>query len=162
MSVEFVIPDPAVIAFVCAEARYMDEQRYDEWLSLWASEDVSYWVPCGDDDGDPARQVSIIFDDRTRLEQRINRLKSGTVMAQQGAPFMRRVVSNFELVGSQGDVLEVASNFALGYARGSDQYNWFGRSEHLLREKHDSFEIVRKKVVLINNDQPLPLLQFLI
>ena len=66
--------------FLFLEARLMDEHRYKEWLALWA-EDGLYWVPCNDDDIDPARHVSIIYDDRARIQQRVERLASGGVMA---------------------------------------------------------------------------------
>jgi len=61
----------------------MDEHRYQEWLTLWESSDTLYWVPCNDDDIDPRRQVSIIYDDHDRLVQRVERLLSGTVLALQ-------------------------------------------------------------------------------
>ena len=61
--------DP-VAAFLYREARLMDEHRYQEWLTLWESSDTLYWVPCNDDDIDPRRQVSIIYDDHDRLMQR--------------------------------------------------------------------------------------------
>jgi 3-phenylpropionate/cinnamic acid dioxygenase small subunit len=31
--------------FLYLEARLMDEHRFDEWLSLWALEDATYWIP---------------------------------------------------------------------------------------------------------------------
>lgn len=148
--------------FLVREARLMDEHRYEEWLALWA-DDALYWVPCNHDDVDPTREVSIIYDDRVRLEQRIERLKSGTVLAQDPAPRMRRVVSNVEFDAGAGAELAVESNFVLVYARQSDQQLWAGRSLHLLRRMpEDRFTIVRKKVLLVNCDQEMPLLQFLI
>ena len=52
--------------FLYGEARLMDEHRYQEWLTLWTS-DAVYWVPCGHEDTDPLRQVSIIYDNRAKL-----------------------------------------------------------------------------------------------
>ena len=67
--------------FLFLEARLMDEHRYKEWLALWTDDGV-YWVPCNDDDIDPKRHVSIIYDDRERLEQGIDRLLSGSVLGE--------------------------------------------------------------------------------
>lgn len=139
----------------------MDEGRYEEWLELW-TDDALYWVPCNEDDIDPARSVSIIYDDRERLVQRVERLKSGSVLAQQPRPRMRRVVSNVEIGERSGAELEVASNFVLGIARSGTKHLWIGRSIHGLREAAGGFKIARKKVLLIDNDQEIPLLQFLI
>lgn len=151
----------AIERFLYREARLMDEHRYAEWLALW-TEDASYWVPCNADDIDPRHQVSIIYDDRPRLEQRIDRLISGSVLAQDPPPRMRRLISNVEIVHEQGTELGVQSNFILVKARGGEQQIWAGRSHHLLRRDGVDFKIARKKVLLVNADQEMPLLQFLI
>ena len=74
----------------------MDENAYDEWLSLW-TDDALYWVPCNRDDSDPAREISAIYDDRARLQGRIDRLKSGVAYAQDPKSRMRRLISNIEI-----------------------------------------------------------------
>jgi 3-phenylpropionate/cinnamic acid dioxygenase small subunit len=155
------VPDPLLEHFLYYEARLMDESRYDEWLSLW-TEDAQYWVPCNEDDIDPQRHVSIIYDDHERLVQRVERLKSGSVLAQQPQPRMRRLISNIEVVGRTQADLTVQSNFILGLARAGTKQLWAGRSIHDLRRAGDSFKIARKKVLLIESDQEIPLLQFLI
>ena len=55
--------------FLYREARLMDENAYEEWLSLWAAENVCYWVPGSADEVDPAEQISIIYDNRQRLKR---------------------------------------------------------------------------------------------
>ena len=54
-----MMSDSDIEKFLFREARLMDEHRYDEWLALWTG-DAVYWVPCGHEDTDPLRQVSII------------------------------------------------------------------------------------------------------
>jgi benzoate/toluate 1,2-dioxygenase beta subunit len=147
--------------FLYREALLMDEHRFDEWLSLW-SDPAQYWIPCNADDIDPTRQVSIIYDDRVRLGQRIDRLKSGSVQAMDPRPRMRRLISNIEVDSAGPDELTVGSNFILCMARSGTQQMWSGRTIHLLRRDGSSFKIAKKKVLLINNDQEMPLLQFLI
>ena len=75
---------------------------------------------------------------------------------------MRRVLSNIEVVASDGDGVTVESNFILGSMRAGNKHLWIGRSVHLLRPAEGSFKIARKKVLLIDNDAEIPLLQFLI
>jgi 3-phenylpropionate/cinnamic acid dioxygenase small subunit len=147
--------------FLYLEARLMDEHRYKDWLALW-TDDGLYWVPCNDDDIDPARHVSIIYDDRARLQQRVDRLMSGAVLAQEPKPRMRRVVSNIEIEDAGGGELRVHSNFVLALTRAGGQQVWAGRTIHTLRPGLDAFLIRQKKVLLINADQEMPLLQFLI
>jgi benzoate/toluate 1,2-dioxygenase beta subunit len=147
--------------FLYREARLMDEHAYDEWLSLWA-EDALYWIPCNDDDIDPQRHVSIIYDNRARLEDRIERLKSGAAYAQEPKSRLRRVVSNVEIEeGGNGEVT-VYSNFSLTELRRSRQDTFAGRTVHKLRPQGNSFKIAYKKVLLVNNDEVIDNLTFLV
>lgn len=139
----------------------MDEGRYAEWLGLWTA-DALYWVPCNHDDIDPRSHVSIIYDDRERLEQRVERLLSGSVLAVEPKPRMRRMVSNIELVGNDDRATAVEANFIVGLARASGQQLWIGRTQYQLVRTGDGYKMSRKKVLLINSDQEIPLLQFLI
>ena len=139
----------------------MDEGRYAEWLGLW-TERALYWVPCNHDDIDASSHVSIIYDDRERLEQRVERLLSGSVLAVEPKPRMRRVISNIELVENDDDGVAVEANFIVGVARSSGQQLWIGRSQYRLTRAGDGYKMSRKKVMLINSDQEIPLLQFII
>ena len=162
MSPSRAVSAEAVAAFLYREARLIDEHRYHEWLTLWESSDTLYWVPCNEDDIDPRRQVSIIYDDHDRLSQRVERLLSGSVLAQQPVPKMRRIVSNIELEQEGPDLLAVRSNFILATARAGRQELWAGQALHRLRVYGAAHRIVSKKVLLNNSDQEIPLLQFLI
>jgi 3-phenylpropionate/cinnamic acid dioxygenase small subunit len=147
--------------FLYREARLMDEHAYDEWLSLWA-EDALYWVPCNDDDIDPQRHVSIIYDNRPRLEDRIERLKSGAAYAQEPKSRLRRVVANVEIEEGDNGEVTVYSNFNLTELRRSRQDTFAGRTIHKLRPQGASFKIAYKKVLLVNNDEVIDNLTFLI
>lgn len=148
-----------VEAFLYQEGRLADEGRYAEWLTLWASECV-YRVPCNPSD-DPSRKVSIIFDDRTRLEERIARLESGSVLAQEPRPRMRRLISNVQ-VEHGGDCINVRSNFLLGLVRNGRQDFWMGDVEHQLIGTLTSLQIKEKHVHLINANIPMSSIQFII
>jgi benzoate/toluate 1,2-dioxygenase beta subunit len=152
--------DAEIEKFLFREARLMDEHRYQEWLELWTS-DAVYWVPCAHEDTDPLRQVSIIYDNRAKLEDRIARLQSGSAMAQDPKPRLRRIVSNIEIERAGADAT-AESNFVLVQARGALQYTWCGRSIHKLREHDGGLKIAHKKVLLVNSEQEMPVLQFLI
>lgn len=39
-----------------AEARLLDELRYDEWLNLLTA-DILYWIPCNSRGTDPAHEI---------------------------------------------------------------------------------------------------------
>src|SRR3954452_24491333 len=145
--------------FLYGEARLMDEHRYSDWLALW-DDDGIYWVPCNSEGTDPENEVAIIYDNHSRLTDRIARFESGTVMAQNPKTKMRRVVSNIEIAESNERETTVASNFLLIEVRQLQQIIWAGQSTHRLRMTADGFKIGFKKVILVNNDQELPAMQF--
>ena len=138
-----MMSDSEIAQFLFREARLMDEHRYEEWLTLWADDGV-YWVPCGHEDTDPLRQVSIIYDNRTKLGDRVARLQSGSVMAQDPKPRMRRIISNVEVERAGDAEATVGSNFLLIQARGGAQLIWCGRSIYKLSREASGFKIAHK------------------
>jgi benzoate/toluate 1,2-dioxygenase beta subunit len=148
--------------FLYREARVMDENAYEEWLSMWASDEVCYWVPSSASESDPGDQISIIYDNRTRLVARIKRLASGYAFAQDPKSRVRRVISNIEIDQAADGVVTTWSNFALGEFRRGGQDIFVGRTLHRLRPEGDSFKILLKKVLLINSDGYIDNLTFLV
>ncbi len=147
--------------FIYREARLMDEHRYDEWLALW-TDDAVYWVPSNNDELDPMESVSIIYDDRRRISDRIDRLKSGMAYAQKPPSRMRRVVSNLEVEEGENDEVTVYSNFVLTEIRRGVRNIWSGRTVHRLRMEKGDLKMGFKKVLLLENDAEIPSLVFLI
>lgn len=150
-----------VEAFLYREARLMDEHVYDEWLALW-TEDALYWVPSNDDDIDPERHVSIVYEDKARLEDRIRRLKSGAAYAQDPKSRLSRVISNIEIEESINGELTIHSKFNLTALRRGRMDTFAGRAIYKLRPGGNDFQIAYKKVLLINNDEVIQNLTFLI
>jgi benzoate/toluate 1,2-dioxygenase beta subunit len=152
----------AVEAFLFREARLADENRYDEWLALW-TEDVTYWVPANIDDYDPDEHVSILYDNRERLQDRIARLKSGGAWSQEPQSRMRRVISNIEIEPSRRpDERIVISNFVLGELRRGRDAVYFAQQKHRLRLTAGGLRMAAKTVYLVKNNEPLHNLSFLI
>ncbi|MBI3799700.1 MAG: aromatic-ring-hydroxylating dioxygenase subunit beta [Deltaproteobacteria bacterium] len=147
--------------FLYYEAQLMDEHRYDEWLALW-TDDALYWVPTGRDEIDPKREISLIYDDRVRLQLRVSRLKSGFAHAQEPKSRMRRVVSNIVIEEVEKGEILAYSNFLLAELRRGKQDIFAGRTIHRLRPYQGSFKLAAKRVLLINNDEPINNLTFLI
>lgn len=150
-----------VETFLYREARLMDEHAYDEWLALW-TDDALYWVPCNEDDFNPERHVSIVYENRARLEDRVTRLKSGAAYAQDPKSRLSRVVSNVEIESENDHELIIHSTFNLTALRRVRIDIFAGRVIHKLRCDGDSFKIAFKKVLLINNDLVIHNLTFLI
>ena len=146
--------------FLYREARLMDAHDFDQWLGLWALEDAIYWIPANGDDIDPMRTVSIIYDRRGQLRNRIQRLKD-TLWLKEQAPRLKRLVSNIEIEEQSGDVITVNSSFILAELHRHNQYIWAGTTTHRLVAHNGGFKIRYKKVVLLNNNEALPNMLFL-
>ena len=147
--------------FLYAEARYADEHDYDAWEALW-TEDALYWVPAGGDLTAPAGQMSVIYDNRSRITTRLAQLRTGRRLAQTPPSSLRRIISNIEVLGTEGADIVVGANFMLAESREPGVQIWAGRLTYRLRLVDGELRLAGKQVLLVNRDQPLPTLAFLI
>ncbi|MDQ4138799.1 MAG: aromatic-ring-hydroxylating dioxygenase subunit beta [Actinomycetota bacterium] len=149
--------------FLYREARLADEGDYDGWEALWTDDGV-YWIPANGDDIDPTTQMSIVFDNRSRISLRVRQLKHDKRHAQNPRSRLRRIVGNVELLdgsGAEGETV-VGANFIVYESRERGTTIWGGRTEYRLRRVDDEWRMARKKVMLVDNDRPLSTLAFLI
>ncbi len=151
----------SVEQFLYYEAWCMDENRYDDWLALWEPQ-MAYWVPINNDDDDPKKMVSTVHDNRPQLEQRLTRLKGRLAYAQQPKSRMIRVISNVVVLADGLESVTVTSTFTLGEFRTGHQEVFLGRNVHVLNKHDGQFRMSEKKVLLLNNDDALGNLTFLI
>ena len=149
--------------FLFLEARLADEGDYDGWEALWTDDGV-YWIPANGDDIDPTRQMSIVFDNRSRIALRVRQLKHDKRHSQNPRSRLRRIVGNVELLegGDADEEIVVGANFIVYESRQRGTTIWGGRAEYRLRRIEHRWRMVRKKVMLVDNDRPLSTLAFLI
>lgn len=150
-----------VSRFIYLEADLMDEHRFDEWLQLWSAE-LTYWVPCNEDDIDPSRHVSLIYDDRTSLENRVARLQSPSAHSQIPRSRLRRVISNLVVTEQDDGSLLASSNFLLAESRHHRKNVFAGKNLHTLTKENGQLKIKQKKVLLIDNDDYINNLSFIV
>ena len=147
--------------FLFREARYADEHQYDDWEALW-TDDAIYWVPAQAEDIDPTQQMSVIFDNRSRIATRIKQLHTGKRHAQTPPSRLRRLISNVEIIEEGEDGTLVFSNFLVAESRERGTQLWAGKAEHRLRRVDGEVRMAYKKVVLVDLNRPLYTLAFLI
>ena len=150
-----------VSQFLFREARYADDHRYEEWEALW-SDDGIYWIPANGDDIDPERQMSIIYDNRSRIRLRVRQLMTGKRHTQEPQSRLRRIVGNIEIIKVEERELHVACNTMIFESALRGDILWASKNEFVLRRNGDDFMIARKKVVLVNNDKAIFTLSFLV
>lgn len=150
-----------VTQFIHREARLQDAHEYDDWEALW-TDDAVYWVPANGEDIDPEREMSIIYDNRSRIALRIKQLHTGKRHSQTPRSRLARVVSNIELLDSGEAEIRVAANAMVFESNMRGETLWATRNEYTLRRIDGALRMARKKVVLVNNDKALFTLSFLI
>lgn len=150
-----------VTQFLYREARLQDTHAYDDWEALWDDE-ATYWVPANGENPDPEREMSIIYDNRSRISLRIKQLKTGKRHSQTPPSKLARIVSNIELIEGRGDGIRVAANTMVFETNMRGDTVWATRNEYCLRRVGDDLKMARKKVVLVNNDRAIYTLSFLI
>ncbi len=143
------------------EARLLDDLRYQDWLAM-LDENATYWIPCNGEGKDPNREISLVFDDRKRLTDRIGRLESGLAHAQNPPSKTKRLVSNVQIENATEDAATVLSGLILYELRRGKERIFAGRYEHRLRLINGTWKIVSKKVVLMNNDEVIDNLTFIV
>jgi 3-phenylpropionate/cinnamic acid dioxygenase small subunit len=150
-----------VEALLFREAAFLDRRDFEGWIGLY-TDDAIYWIPSMADDVDPARQVSIVYDDYGRLRERVWRLDSGLAYAQE--PFSRtlHLVGNVDVVHAAGDELHVESALVVTEFRRDRQFLHSARCRHELRREGGELRITLKKIELINNDGHLGNLSLLL
>ena len=147
--------------FIVQEARLQDEHRYDDWEALWTDDGV-YWVPANGDDIDPEAQMSILYDNRSRIALRIRRYHTGKRYSQTPQSRLRRLVSNVELLSDDGVELRAACNALVYESHTRGDTVWASRNEYRLRREGDTLRMAFKKVMLVNNHEALFSMAFLI
>jgi len=135
------------------EARLLDQLRYEDWLAMYAPECI-YWVPSTPNAGDPRREISVMFDDRRRLEDRVYRLRTGFAWSQAPASRTVRLITNIEVftAGSESARM-LRSNFLISEFWGDETRILSGWAGHHVIRDDSNWKILAKQVNLIECDQ---------
>jgi benzoate/toluate 1,2-dioxygenase beta subunit len=143
----------AAEAFVYAEARLLDEGRFDAWLALFDDDGV-YWVPGQPGQRTPQDGLSLLHERKPLLALRVARLADPQMHAHSPAVRTHHHVSAVEVgtIHPAGGEVEVRSSLIVAESRNGED-RWFaGRALHRLRGAAHGWRIVEKRVDLINCD----------
>lgn len=146
--------------FLYKEARLQDEHQFAAWEALW-TEDAIYWVPANGEGGDPEQEMSIIYDNRSRIGLRIKQYFTGKRFSQNPRSRLRRVVANVELLAEEAGGTRVSANMLLFESSRRGDVVWAARNEYLLRHGAEGWRMAFKKVSLVNNQTALLTMAFL-
>lgn len=131
------------------EAASLDEWRLDDWLDFY-TEDAQYLVPSTDiegDEADPDTSLFYVFDDRTRMEERVVRLNKKGAHSEWPRSKTRHLVTNVRAVREGAGVAATAS-FAVWRSKDVTSDVFVGHYRYQLVETDAGLKIRKKTCVL--------------
>lgn len=152
------------------EARLLDEVRFEEWLELFTDDGI-YWLPINDDEQYDASTISIIYDDTERMGERVYRTLHTAVLDQNPRSRTVHAVTNVEVDPEpvDGDLrvhcVQTITEMRPGGQRQvglNEQRTFVGRAEYRLRDVDGRWKFSMKKLKLIDSDQPIYNLTFIV
>ena len=145
--------DQELIDFVVREARLIDQQRFDEWLALYA-DDAFYWMPLEWNQTDPRLTCSLMYEDKLLLSIRVKRLKGARTFSQKPKSRCHHVLQT-----PQVDSRDAAANRYVTWTpmhyietRLDEQTLYAAWATHHLSVENGRLQIKLKRVDLINCD----------
>ena len=145
--------DAQLIAFVYAEARMLDEQRFEDWLNLF-TEDAYYWMPLAPGQQDPKLHVSLMYEDKLLLRVRVERLAGARTYSQQPRSRSHHLLQQPTVEQADRDAGRYTLRTAFHYVetRLDRQDLYAGWTTHELVTQEGQLRIRLKRVDLVNCD----------
>jgi benzoate/toluate 1,2-dioxygenase beta subunit len=144
-----------VCQFLYQEARFLDDEQWDDWLQCYAPE-ASFWMPAWDDDdcltADPQQEISLIYyPNRQGLEDRVFRIKTERSSATIPDTRTSHNLNNIEIEPHAPQQLSVRFNWNTLSFRYKTVYSYFGTSRYVIDISGEKIKILSKYVVLKND-----------
>lgn len=148
-----LVDERRLVDFVYAEARLLDEQRFDEWLALFA-DDGHYWMPLTPGQQDARLQTSLLYEDKLLLRVRTERLAGARTFSQQPRSRSHHLLQapSIESMDAAAGRYRVRTAFHYVETRLDAQTLFAGWATHDLRADGEQLRIVLKRVDLVNCD----------
>ncbi len=146
----------AVCDMLFREARFLDEQKWAQWLDLY-SEDAVFWVPATRMDGtyttDPEHELNYIYiKGRAGLGARIFRLETNGSLASTPPPRTCHLVTGVMIdEASSKEILACAQWQVVSFSETGGQQLRSGSYAYVLRREADTFRIAQKKIMLLEH-----------
>jgi 3-phenylpropionate/cinnamic acid dioxygenase small subunit len=151
MDEQFSVVDlSAIEAFIWSETELLDEGNLKQWRDLFA-EDGKYWLPASWQQQDPLNHISLMYEDKMMMAIRVENFGHRLAPSMQYPLRCSHVLGNFRVLTDSATMITIKSNFqAIVYYQ--EQTLFAGTYTHQLRRLDSGYEIVEKRVDLINCD----------
>ncbi|WP_166366571.1 anthranilate 1,2-dioxygenase small subunit [Pseudomonas akapageensis] len=141
--------------FLFRKAELCDAQDWDAYIDLF-DENCEYHLPQWESEHqyttDPKRGMSLIYyNNRSGLEDRVFRLRTGKSAASTPLPRTLHQISNVRISELGDGQLRVLANWHTLYARLGTSEQFFGHATYHLKPVGESWKITRKHMLLLND-----------
>ena len=145
--------DRQLLDFVYAEARLLDEQRFDDWLALF-TDDGHYWMPLAPDQQDARLQASLMYEDKLLLRVRVERLAGARTFSQQPRSRGHHLLQQPSVEHADRDAGQYTLRTAFHFVetRVDSQTLYAGWARHELVTQDGALRMRLKRVDLVNCD----------
>src|SRR5258708_2623975 len=132
------------------EAALLDGWRLEEWMEM-LTDDATYQVPPTDaPEGDPRNTLYIIADDSLRIRSRVKQLLGKSAWAENPHSRTRRIISNVQVIGTDGNSFLATANFAVYRMRNETVDTYVGRYDYKLARFGKELKIRERRAILDN------------
>lgn len=140
-----------LIDFVYAEARMLDEGRFDDWLGLWAT-DGYYWMPLDPDVENPKLVTALMYEDAYLRKLRVERLNGARTFSQKPRSRCHHVLQRpfIDAFDAENGVFVTTTPFHYVEARLDEQFLLAATARHELVLDGGALRIRLKRVDLLN------------
>jgi p-cumate 2,3-dioxygenase beta subunit len=139
---------PEVEDFLFHEAELLDNWKLDEWVALF-TDDGEYLIPPTDvPDGDPRRDLFLVYDDRHRIGERARRLGKKSAHAEFPHSRTRHLITNVR-ISQHGEGVQATCNFVVYRSKQGVNDIYPGHSRYaLVPQVGGGFRIRSKRATL--------------
>ncbi|MFV5507903.1 anthranilate 1,2-dioxygenase small subunit [Acinetobacter sp. 197] len=146
----------AVSQFLYRKAAFCDAYDWDAYLNLY-DEDSEYHIPQWINEHeyvqDPNQGLSYIYyEDRTGLEDRVFRIRTGKAASAMPLPRTIHSINNIQVRELEDGLLQVTANWNTFYNRQGLEGYFYGLVTYTLRcTENGDFRIRRQHILLLND-----------
>ncbi|MFG6150266.1 aromatic-ring-hydroxylating dioxygenase subunit beta [Halobacillus sp. B23F22_1] len=137
-----------VIDFLYSEARLLDEWKLTEWADLF-TDDASYNIPpIGHPESDATEYLFFAHDNRSRLQERAERLLKKEAHVEYPHSTTLRNYHNIMIDDLESEVINVECNFTTHRTKREVMDTFIGRHIYEIVQENNELAIKSKKVIL--------------
>ncbi|WP_413501523.1 aromatic-ring-hydroxylating dioxygenase subunit beta [Psychrobacter maritimus] len=150
-----------VSEFIDYENDLLDAKKYDQWLESWQEEGL-YIVPISSSDDDYVNRLNYAYDNAAMRRMRVARLTSGESVSVESNGGTIRLTSRLVVNQSNDNIVEVRCALLINESRQGVGKQYVANIEYQLVPNSDSFLIKQKVVKLINAEDYLRTISYIL